>query len=965
MSVSVTSTSATITYTAGDAFDSILEYKLSSSSTWLGGSANTTFNAPSSTRRWDLYSLNAGTTYNYRIFKYNTTYTSTIAITSGNFTTSPPPNTFTATLVTGSATSTSLTFNIAGSATLPASGTSAFTSSVGSTSWTRNTLPTTTGVLVISGLTPNTAYTSLTLNTANFQQANGSGTTLKGFTASSPVAGSTTVSYTVAVVSGGTANGTNTLPTSFTVVDGSGASITSDVSGSILTMRGLTATRAYTFTISATGFSPVTTASVTTLKSFTATLGTIGTTTVTYTLSSSFSLPPATSDVTVTGRTTSWSSGTNTLTISGLSAGTAYTFAITSDGFETKTQALVTTLKTFTATYSSATTSTLVYTISSSFTPLPTFSVTAGGASITSELSGNRLTLSGLAAGTSYTPVITASGWATPTLTAQSTQGAFTISLTPYSLGDTTVVLQLTPSGATVLPTASSAWDINRVGLNTTVPTSNISFNGANNRLTVTNLTQYTLYGWNITPTGMPTQFITFTTLDLTLPGAITGFEATVNANSIVLSWAHIFDGGSNVSYELTNLNSNNTVTLNSWDLPYTVSSLAAGTAYNFSVRAVDAVGNQGPYYNSVALTPYGDSPAMAIAGGKTAAQFITESVAVPVAIAVPAIVAARGAHANIDDRRAAIAAAVTALRAKVQAAEPTQKVLTIPTMSEAAGLIVGNSTYLESNKPVNIILESEIAFADLGTDNEDKYIYSNLPLKINVGSEWILFAANNTYTTSASATPVAFSVSTAVTEFGVSIMVHGLGSAVFTVSTSGVKCFLANAPVLTPGGYKPISTIAEGDLVMTTDGRAVPVRAVKVTRYAPSADTYPFVIKQGMWGAMEDLMISPNHRVAVGGGQMVEAKRLGLKQAKMRDTITYYNLQLPNWHTDNMVVAGVAVESMAPPIQRRTVPAAQFMALLKRTYGTITEAHLHQIRARCKLLPNGMVEFPCMQIGQ
>ncbi len=97
----------------------------------------------------------------------------------------------------------------------------------------------------------------------------------------------------------------------------------------------------------------------------------------------------------------------------------------------------------------------------------------------------------------------------------------------------------------------------------------------------------------------------------------------------------------------------------------------------------------------------------------------------------------------------------------------------------------------------------------------------------------------------------------------------------------------------------------------------------------------------------------------------MVEAKRLGLKQAKMQDTITYYNLQLPNWRTDNMIVAGVTVESMAPPTQRRTAPAAQFIALLKRTYGTITEAHIHQIRARCKLLPNGMVEFPCMELGQ
>jgi hypothetical protein len=46
----------------------------------------------------------------------------------------------------------------------------------------------------------------------------------------------------------------------------------------------------------------------------------------------------------------------------------------------------------------------------------------------------------------------------------------------------------------------------------------------------------------------------------------------------------------------------------------------------------------------------------------------------------------------------------------------------------------------------------------------------------------------------------------------------------------------------------------------------------------------------------------------------MVEARDLGLKQMPMRAAFDYYNLELPEW--DNMVVAGVEVESLAPKKQ-------------------------------------------------
>lgn len=123
--------------------------------------------------------------------------------------------------------------------------------------------------------------------------------------------------------------------------------------------------------------------------------------------------------------------------------------------------------------------------------------------------------------------------------------------------------------------------------------------------------------------------------------------------------------------------------------------------------------------------------------------------------------------------------------------------------------------------------------------------------------------------------------------------------------------CFLGNAPVLTPGGWRRIDSLAVGDLVRTADGRDVAVQRVKHQRIErPSAAVNPYVIPAGSLGATENLLISPQHCVAVPGRGMVEARRLGLRQMPMRTAFDYYNLELPEW--DNMIVAGVEVESLA-----------------------------------------------------
>jgi hypothetical protein len=142
-----------------------------------------------------------------------------------------------------------------------------------------------------------------------------------------------------------------------------------------------------------------------------------------------------------------------------------------------------------------------------------------------------------------------------------------------------------------------------------------------------------------------------------------------------------------------------------------------------------------------------------------------------------------------------------------------------------------------------------------------------------------------------------------------------------------GAVCFLGSAPVLTPAGWARIDSLSMGDIVRTADGRDVAVTRVKHQRIeAPSAAVNPYVIPKGQWGATENLAISPRHCVAVPGRGMVEARELGLKQMPMRAAFDYYNLELPEW--DNMVVAGVEVESLAPK-KRVAMTVEQLAGLL------------------------------------
>ena len=137
--------------------------------------------------------------------------------------------------------------------------------------------------------------------------------------------------------------------------------------------------------------------------------------------------------------------------------------------------------------------------------------------------------------------------------------------------------------------------------------------------------------------------------------------------------------------------------------------------------------------------------------------------------------------------------------------------------------------------------------------------------------------------------------------------------------------CFLGDAPVLTPSGYKRIDSLRLGDKVATPDGPKTITKIIKQS-CTPNKANNPYLIPKGLYNATEDLLISPTHKVMVDG-TLIEARCLGLEQIEQTE-ITYYNLGITGY--SSMIVAGVEVESLGETVTM-TLPPKYHKALMAK----------------------------------
>lgn len=116
--------------------------------------------------------------------------------------------------------------------------------------------------------------------------------------------------------------------------------------------------------------------------------------------------------------------------------------------------------------------------------------------------------------------------------------------------------------------------------------------------------------------------------------------------------------------------------------------------------------------------------------------------------------------------------------------------------------------------------------------------------------------------------------------------------------------CFMAGTNVQTPSGGVPIETLKRGDLVITNEGREVPVDWLGVQRvslkFADKMRVLPIRIKTGALAQnvpSRDLLVSSDHALLVEGaliqaGALVNGTSI-VRETNVPATFTYYHLEV------------------------------------------------------------------------
>ncbi|OYV25345.1 MAG: hypothetical protein B7X08_06025 [Acidocella sp. 20-63-7] len=140
------------------------------------------------------------------------------------------------------------------------------------------------------------------------------------------------------------------------------------------------------------------------------------------------------------------------------------------------------------------------------------------------------------------------------------------------------------------------------------------------------------------------------------------------------------------------------------------------------------------------------------------------------------------------------------------------------------------------------------------------------------------------------------------------------------------VACFCAGTRVRTGNGEVPVEALNIGDLVLTADGRSVPLQWIGLRRvatyFADPLRALPIRIKSGALAEgipARDLLVSPDHAmflddVLVQAGALVNGMSI-TRETGMPETFTYYHVEV----ADHALIfaEGAATETFVDNVDR------------------------------------------------
>jgi hypothetical protein len=156
-----------------------------------------------------------------------------------------------------------------------------------------------------------------------------------------------------------------------------------------------------------------------------------------------------------------------------------------------------------------------------------------------------------------------------------------------------------------------------------------------------------------------------------------------------------------------------------------------------------------------------------------------------------------------------------------------------------------------------------------------------------------------------------------------------GAGPLALTADDGGVKltlCFLGGTMIATPEGEAAVETLQAGDLVLTADGRAVPVRWIGIntvaTRFADPKRNMPICVTAGALGEglpRQDLKLSPDHALLIDGvlvqaGALINGSTIH-RVSSMPELFRYYHVEVAAH--DLILAEGVPAETFVDNVSR------------------------------------------------
>ena len=156
------------------------------------------------------------------------------------------------------------------------------------------------------------------------------------------------------------------------------------------------------------------------------------------------------------------------------------------------------------------------------------------------------------------------------------------------------------------------------------------------------------------------------------------------------------------------------------------------------------------------------------------------------------------------------------------------------------------------------------------------------------------------------------------------------------------LACFAAGVRITTPAGEVPVEELAVGDLVLTLDGTAQPIRwigqrRVDCRRHPAPASIMPVRVQAHAFGSGQparDLFLSPDHAIFVEGVFIPVKHLINGETVRQIDTaaVTYFHIELPQH--DVIFSEGLASESYLQTDDRSSFANAGVVVTLQPLFG-------------------------------